>query len=457
MIRIQRLSGRYVAPGEILIFILVIFPLSYDYSWEYKIMEPIVESALNQYFKSGDFNGLPIRTLFQSDADRELVRIKLGELLKQELITLEFGYFHPNPHIKAFPVDPMHEATKKALAEDDFAHACVYPSPKVLKEHVSESDGIGKPFTRRLMLGEPQLMHHAFDLSILEFYRNEPRYHYEANDINGWISIRGEPGEDEYDGMNESDQVFLQTFGFGYDQDMTRAVVVFNRYLHDLSAEHQQIWNSKLLPDRFRLHPDYYRNSILGDWGVKISIFEAFAQELKCINDLALLIGRPPLFRNDFSIRPRNFSFLIRPTTKEFNDFVLLLDQMMSDNINKKFFGDDISYEDEEERSDGKIVVRPKGTIRMLEEWFLKEMRFTDSKPFEDMIKKFKNVRKLRQKPAHKPEDSKFDQKLFTEQRDLICDAYGAIRIIRLMLVNHPATKDYKVPELLYKAEIWTF
>ena len=73
--------------------------------------------------------------------------------------------------------------------------------------------------------------------------------------------------------MTESDQVFLQTFGFCYDANLNRAVAVFVHYLSDLTPEHQQIWKAKELTGEYTLHPDYYRNSILGQWDEKISIF----------------------------------------------------------------------------------------------------------------------------------------------------------------------------------------
>lgn len=64
----------------------------------------------------------------------------------------------------------------------------------------------------------------------------------------------------------------------------------------------------------------------------------------------------------------RKFGFLVRPTHSEFNDFVLMLDKVMSDNINKEFFRDDVASESEEERADGKVVVRAKGTVQMLDD-----------------------------------------------------------------------------------------
>jgi hypothetical protein len=188
-----------------------------------------------------------------------------------------------------------------------------------------------------------------------------------------------------------------------------------------------------------------------------MSVFDAFTEELKQINIMTKLMGKPALFRNEYDPRPKGFSFLVRPTTKELNDFVLLLDQMMSDNINKDFFRGDVELESETTRPDGKVVVTPKGTIQLMEQWFQNKMRFRDPSPFNEMISLFRKVRKLRQTPAHKLEDSKFDQKIFQEQRKLAFEAYGAVRTIRLMLANHPATKTHTVPEWLFKAEIWPF
>ena len=65
-----------------------------------------------------------------------------------------------------------------------------------------------------------------------------------------------------------------------------------------------------------------------------MSIFRAFVEELKVINEMSVLIGKPHLFLNSYSDeRPKKFGFLLRPTEVEFNNFMLLLDKMMSDNL----------------------------------------------------------------------------------------------------------------------------
>jgi hypothetical protein len=296
----------------------------------------------------------------------------------------------------------------------------------------------------------------VFDLSVLESYRNDPRYFYSTDDIGGWISISDEYYQSLQ--MKPSDKIVLQSFGFCYEKDkMNRAVAVFYTYLADLTPEHQQIWNSKILSGTYFLHPDYARSSG-GNFYERESIFAAFAEELHTINEFSKLMGRPNLFRESYKEkRSKEFSFLIRPTLKEFNSFVHLLDKMISENINKDFFQHEIPYQTETKRPDGKVVVQDKGTIALLKEWLDIKVSIPDPKPKDEMIQTFKNIRKMRMEPAHKVDENRFEQEYFKKQRKLMIEAYSAVRTLRLILANHPRTKTYNVPEWLFKGEIWTF
>ena len=176
------------------------------------------------------------------------------------------------------------------------------------------------------------------------------------------------------------------------------------------------------------------------------------------INKMSKIIGKPQLFRDCYSKdRPKEFGFLLRPTQSEFNTFVLLLDKMMSDNINKNFFKGDITLEAEEERFDGKIIVHKKGTIQLLESWINRYFRTPDRSPIDEMISTFKMVRKLRQKPAHKVSPDRFDQDIFKKQREVVISAHGAVRTLRLILANHPRViaNPVEIPDWLFNGEIW--
>lgn len=418
----------------------------------------LLKEATTFYLGSKDFNGYPCHHIRRQHqlTDTQL-RPLLRKLLQQGTGALVFGDRHPNPHIRAFADEPAQQQMEKLRAQP-LDHVCLYPTAKHLAKLVDRTMYEGKPYTLELALGAAQLEFRVFDLSVLEAYRNDPRYYYENNDINGRVCI-----SDEYylsPSVPEKDKVLLETFGFAYDDDFNRAVAVFCIYLNRLSPEHQQVWKSKEVKGTFKLHPDYFRNCILGDFGERMSVFMAFVEELRIINKMCDIMGRPHLFRETFHDgKPRNFTFLVRPTLEEYNGFVLTLDKMMSDNINKKFFLDDVQGEVEEQRDDGKIAVTPKGTISMLAEWLLLKWRPSDRAPMDELVRTFKDVRKQRQEPAHAVKEDVFDQTFFRSQRDLMMAAYNAVRTIRLIFANHPdvrvATLD--IPDLLYKGEIWTF
>lgn len=410
-------------------------------------MNQICKVITKNYLESNRFNGSPIQHLWDRNEIRKLIATGYLEIVGP-------GIF-PNPHIKPFSNIPVEIQLEEFDSKGN--ECCVYPSKLILNETIKPIDYEGLPYTKRMALGGGQLDGVFFDLMVLEQYRNDPRYYYWADDINGQICIQDEHYRSEE--FPEKDKVLLETFGFGYNEEGDRCVVSLLWYLSTLSKEHQQIWQARELShDEFEMHPDYYRTNIIGDWGERLPICEAFIMELSIINKMAIQIKGISLFRNDYSnARPKEFAFLIRPTLLAFNSFILLLDQMMSDNINKNFFADEIEDEYDHEREDGKIEVRRKGTIAILDEWINRYFRPQDKEPLKDMIAAFRNVRKLRQKPAHYIQDDSFNQKYIKEQRQIIKEAYGAVRTLRQILANHPKVK-INPPEIdnqLWTGKIW--
>jgi hypothetical protein len=408
-----------------------------------------IRAITERYLTSGDFNGFPVRDLASTDREQRQIATAL---VKSGKASVNFGDRHPNPHILAFAPEPLGDQLQKLDAGTDLEHACAYPSADHLATVVNREDYESRPFTLSLALGKAQLSYVPFELQVLERYRNDPRYIYWTDDIHGSLSFHDTAN------LKAREEVLLQSFGFGYDRDITtRVVVVLLHDLGGLSVEQQQLWNLHRLEGDYLPHPGWWA-SMMGEWPDKVSIFQAFGEELKHINAMTATIGRPPLFHSDYADekRPKAFGFLIRPTLGEFTSFVHLLDKMMSDNINRAFFKGLVDLEREETRKDGAVIVTQKGTIALLEEWLKAKYRPKDPKPLEDMLSTFRKVRQLRQKPAHAVQDDQFDQEYFREQRQLIIDAYATIRTLRQILANHPQLRNYKVPEWLYKGEIWT-
>ena len=431
----------------------------------------LLERITAQYLKSGHFNGLPIYALAQQEAD-EKQGTDVPQLIAQMLeppkqpteeavnavrglveggqATVVFGDVHPNPHIRAFPDEPKNKTLAK-LSGPNIGYACLYPTAQHLKTVINPGDYVGRPYALELALGGAQLEHRAFDMHVLEPYRNDPRFSYQTNDISGQICVKSEGS-----GLKESEEVYLR-FGFCYDDDDNCYVAVFRWDLFKLSPEAQQMWRMREVNETTNLHPDYFRNAIMGEFAQHYSMYEAFGRELRTINQIAAAIGRPNLFRHDYvENRPRGFEALLRPTLEEFNDFVRLLDSMTSDNINQKFFQDDVPLERDVERKDGKVQVERKGSIQVLQEWIEARFRPKDKAPMDQMFATFREIRKLRNKPSHAPTENEFSTKIAADQRQLMKRAYGAVRLLRLILANHPGAETVKVDEHLIDGQIWT-
>jgi hypothetical protein len=418
--------------------------------------EELLERTTKFYVESEGFNGLPVRSLdLEVDELRGLVR----PLVESRQLCVNYGDRHPNSSILAFEPEAKDEQLRK-LDAGDLGSACLYPTVDHLRTIMDPTDYAGRPYTLELALGHPALGYHFFDLSILETYRNDPRYYY-TFDIDGMISV-----DDEYfdqPTMDERDQVLLQSFGLALAKEKYWAIVVFRRYLGMLSPEHQQLWKTKQEADdaeRFQPHWEYWRTS-MGEWPEKMSLFTAFLLEMEQVNNLSEAIGRPPLFRNTYhDERPRDFGYLIRPTVRELANFAGVLDKMLSDNINRDFFQNDVPYEDETTDSKGRVVITQRGTIRILDEWIKAKMRprGEDSrKLLNQAIGTLKEIRKRRNPQAHKLSIDAYDRELFVEQIKLMRDAYRAMVTLRQMLKLHPAARGYEVPEDLQQMKVLDF
>ncbi len=417
--------------------------------------QDILNMVTTFYLKSLDFNGLSIQNLIKvSNQDWGFLKGLIKDLIEEDLVGLIDTNSDENPAIirKGFELKNIQISRLTGeLPLDGY----IYPSPKHLKSVVNPQDYQGQPYKLYLALGEAQLSFRSFDLSLLEFYRNDPRYRYENNDT--WGRIYYDTGE-----IKDSDKIVLKTFGFSYDDKGNRAIAAFLQYLANLTPEHQQIWEAKELQGNYKLHPDYFRSSVQGGWGQRRPICLAFLKELYIINRMAEAMGRPALFKDDYGEyaenKPKTFTFLIRCTLREFNDFIHLLDKMLSENINRDFFQHEVPYENQILRKDGKIQVETKGTLQILDDWIHAFFITDDWQPLEKSIATMRKIRGMRQRPAHAIDEDRFDQKYFKEQRKLIIEAYSAVKTLRLMLANHPDvdSANIKIPDWLKEGKIWT-
>lgn len=406
------------------------------------------EKITDYYLRSRDFNGLPVRVV-------EMPLSKLKQALKRLVIAGDISLilegFDVNPYVKRLKPRKTNEQIEALRKVKDITHVVAYPEGDRLKRAVKSQRFSGRPYSLAMAKGRPCLECAYFKLDVLEKFRNDPRYSYHFNDVGGSISARTEMGKEE---------VFVRP-GFAYDEDMNRAVCVFYADLTGMNKEQQQYWKHFELDGPYRPHPDFIWSQVYGQWPEKASLPEAFTAELVAINQYTKDCYDKPLFKHEYQDgkRPKELAFLIRPTAKELNGFIHILDKMVSENINPKFFKGEVDPEVETVRGDGKVVVSRKGTLTMLEEFVRANFPFAPNrmKPVDDMFATFKKIRKQRTAPAHSIEEDEFNQKYFKEQRELFIEAYTALRMLRLILQNHPKADRTKIPDWLYKGDITTF
>jgi len=408
----------------------------------------LLERISGYYLNSGSFNGISYgKLLLENSTDHEK---RLKNLIKEGLISVNTTDFFVNPHIKAFPEEDV-EKQLKSMSNSDPMQTCFYPTKKYQFTIVDKSQYSDKPFKLMLALGEPQLFHKAFDLHVLETYRNDPRYYYNNNDVVGRICIKDEFYQSN--SVQKKDKTSLTEFGFAFDFDMNKRVVAaFVCDLASLTPEHQQIWKSQMVTGNWILHPGFLGRA-LGMMQENISVSSAILLEMQVINEMTVKIKRKgePFFKKIPEKHPKELSFLIRPTLSEFHKFIHLMDKLLSDNINKTFFKPfPVSIVDDEGST--------RGTIAIFEEWIVNCFKISDRELSNNMIKVFRDIRHRRQKPAHAIIDDVFDQKYFFEQKELMLKIYKAVRTFRLLLLHNVSEcQSVEVPSSILEGKIWNF
>ncbi|MEZ0453078.1 hypothetical protein ABTW24_15900 [Sphingobacterium thalpophilum] len=437
-------------------------------------MKNKIQTIVYDFFvNSSDFNGIPLRNISQKlnieyEASIDLIK----ELVIEDIVSIQSS---TNPHIIGFqhyPIESqlsiLEEAKKikevihsfgdfKISSENTEFPICLYPSKIFLSKNRTLAEFGNACYTQQLALGEPHLKPIFFEIEVLDRYSNDPRFDFKFEDYSGRISCRYD--ENEKPIVRDEDDIFLKTFGLGFDENGNRLAVVYLRYLKDLTAEHQIYWKSREKSGNCKMLEEYHQNTIQGNWSSSYSIFSGFIGEQKCINDLTELIFSKALFRKTFEEenRPKEFTFFFTPTLKNYNDFILLLDKMISENINKDFFERKVELFEYKDLGNGLVEKQSKGTLQIFEEWLTSVFNVEGDGTISELFKPLKKIRRERQNPAHRISENQYDLKFTDKQKQIISDAYSVFRNLRNIFHQHPKAKSFEIPNWLENGKIKTF
>jgi hypothetical protein len=180
-----------------------------------KSQKKILAKVIEHYLWTAErdqFNGLRAENLLETVSDPDKLRAYLSELIEERRIDGVFSKYEVNIHIKRMPVIPVDEQLTR-VSENSLDSFCVYPTSSEVEINCDVSKWDNRPFTKALLLTEPQLSYRSFDMAALERYTSDPRYQVHFEDYMGTMSI----GDDAFKemGFPDRDKVSLQTFGLG--------------------------------------------------------------------------------------------------------------------------------------------------------------------------------------------------------------------------------------------------
>ena len=425
----------------------------------------LLNRIIDFYLNSSDFNGIRVNVILGDSGPDALKTLK--KLVERGLVEV-YSSEYDNPHIKRLSALSIPQQLRFLDAADGEEQVCLFPSVKTMRRRVPSNKYRTKPFSRFLALGHPQLEPLFFQLGVLGRYQSDPRYIFGFDNLGGHISVKTA----HYKGreMAEADKVGLETFGLGTSPKGHRVIVTFPRYLASMSSRHQQHWDSYRVHGKSTIERNYALRGIWGQWTDGVSVYDALLAEVFHINQMCQLIGLPRLFRRDYSretrgdeddsplYEPKGFGLLLVPTKKHFLEFAQILDKIISENLNADFFAaQHLKLEEKNTKENGEVVAVQKGTLRLLEEWLTKYIRIEGEDGPAKVIAPFKDVRKLRQTPAHKFVDDEFSIKYQDKKQQLITEVYRSVSNIRMFFQTHPKAQAYQFPDHLKPEHLVVF
>jgi hypothetical protein len=412
----------------------------------------LLETVTASYRDSHDANGLPVYALIETEeVDASEVSNLIAEFVDRGEIEVVWSETDLNPHIRRLP-RKYRLPFPEAAARFDLTQACLYPMEDVIASEIDLTKWKRQPYTHRLWAGGAHMDLVFFDLEVLERYRNDPRFRYEQTYFGGSIGLKNKHAEDET--FPERDQVFIQQFGIGYDAQGHRVLSVILSDLRGLTNEHQNIWRGFEREDPCKLNEASFDAWYKGEWSEFGSVYEALTEELRIVNEMTARAFGKKLFKSEFATPPDAYGVLLRPTYREYMDFARALDLMLSENIDTRFFPDSIERHSLRTDKEGAVHRENKGSIQLLGEWIRSAISSAEGKPDEEISSGMKAVRKVRSKASHTDGENEYDHKYETAQNDLLLEAYKSLRILRLVIANHPAARIVEVPDWLFKGDI---
>ena len=400
----------------------------------------ILKEVIARYRTSRDFNGLhfrPTRTTAERAEAATLIRDSLVEVVSEK--------DYPNPHIRPWPIRRSIDeqaADVEKMVPDSYG-VCLYPTAAALKRSRTRRKYPDEPYRQAMADGRGTLELRYFETTVLEQYRNDPRFSFQYGDfgVNTVISDEAYIDNEELD----KDKIIMSHIGFAYDLSgydakdvnslVVRRVCAFYGDLAKLSPEHQQRWKTyeSVPQDGLRPHPAWM-DTQMGRWADGVGPFGRFMYELEALNELQeIAFGAPGLFRS--TERPREFGWILRPSQSEWDQFIHQLDKLLSENLSSEALN---KLGAPEANDAGQNL----GTLARFEAALVVKGNSPDVA--KRVMAPLREVRSARQRPAHALRTNATDGTFVHKQVDLMHRVNQSLASLREFWQSHPANAAWE-------------
>ena len=138
--------------------------------------------------------------------------------------------------------------------------------------------------------------------------------------------------------------------------------------------------------------------------------------------------------------RPREWGWVIRPSTGAWQEFIHTTDKLLSENIRHGAL--DAAGAPKRDAADQTL-----GTLARLERLLVEAARVDPEA--REVMSPLRFVRNERQTPAHHLAVPTTDAQTAARQRDLLSQLGDSLESVRVLLSRHPKASGWRVPEAL--------
>ncbi|PKH42159.1 hypothetical protein SAMN05192575_107148 [Nocardioides alpinus] len=394
------------------------------------------------FVDSGDFNGLVVG---ESTKLHENAVGLINDGLVQLVTNTDYVNIHIRPWLRGDVERQVEELADVAAGGNS---GCLYPTAKAMAALHPELSDAERPFRERLLqAGGGTLDVAYFELTAVEGYLNDPDFEFVLGDSGfrfadaPWLT----------DDLDYDNLTLLKEAGFAYDRTVDPlGPEPIKRYwaallcdLAELPPLHQQRIRTYELTNpgpEVIPHPIWWRR-MMGHWPEHIGPFTRILTEMNAINELWTLAFGADLFTS--TVRPQNWGWLLRPSTREWEGFVLTTCKLLLDGISSA----GLAAANAPKRNDNGDSL---GSLMRLQELMVRQTAHLELN-VPQALAPLHEVRLERQKPAHKTNQNLRDPLILNHQRDLLGRLGSAIGCIRYFVMGHPKVlaAEWQPPDLI--------